>query len=61
MQATAELSYCVGEVRRLDADRFFATLFVPKDHSEDFFALYAFNLVISKTREIVSKTMLGAI
>tara|TARA_Y100001968_G_C19051846_1_gene569514 strand:- start:159 stop:344 length:186 start_codon:yes stop_codon:yes gene_type:complete len=61
MQATTELSYCAGEVRRLDADRFFATFFVPKDHREDLFALYAFNLVISKTREIVSKTMLGAI
>ncbi len=61
MQATAELSYCAGEVRRHDADRFLTTLFAPKDHREDLFALYAFNLEISKTREVVSETMLGAI
>ena len=61
MQATAELSYCAGEVRRHNADRFFTTLLARKDHREDLFALYAFNLEISKTREIVSETMLGAI
>ena len=61
MQATAELSYCASEVRRHDADRFLTTLFAPKGHREDLFALYAFNLEISKTREVVSETMLGAI
>ena len=61
MQATAELSYCASEVRRHDADRFLTTLFAPKGHREDLFALYAFNLEISKTREIVNEAMLGAI
>ena len=61
MPATAELSYCAGEVRRHDADRFFATFFAPKYHREDLFALYAFNLETSKTNKIGSETMLGAI
>lgn len=48
-------------MRRHDFDRFLTTLFAPKDLREDLFALYAFNLEVSKTREVVSETMLGAI
>lgn len=54
-------SYCSEEVRRYDSDRFLTALFVSPERREDLFALYAFNLEISKTREVVSEVMLGAI
>ncbi|MBC8451687.1 MAG: squalene/phytoene synthase family protein, partial [Rhodospirillaceae bacterium] len=37
------------------------TMFAPSAHREALFALYAFNIEISKTREVVSEAMLGAI
>ncbi|HLI11448.1 MAG TPA: phytoene/squalene synthase family protein [Alphaproteobacteria bacterium] len=55
------LSYCAAEVRRHDPDRFLTALFAPADRREDLFALYAFNLEIAKTREVVSETLLGQI
>lgn len=55
------LSYCAEEVRRNDRDRFLMTMFAPSTHREALFALYAFNIEISKTREVVSEAMLGAI
>jgi NADH dehydrogenase [ubiquinone] 1 alpha subcomplex assembly factor 6 len=55
------LSYCAEEVRRSDRDRFIMTLFAPSERREALFALYAFNIEISKTREVVSEAMLGAI
>jgi len=56
-----DLSYCAREVRRLDNDRFLTALFAPADRREDLFALYAFNIEIAKTREVVSEPMLGRI
>lgn len=58
---SSTLSYCAAEVRRSDRDRFLMTLFAPSEHREALFALYAFNIEISKTREVVSEAMLGAI
>jgi len=55
------LSYCAEEVRRHDRDRFLTALAAPADKREALFALYAFNIEISKIREIVSETMLGSI
>lgn len=57
----AGLSWCGAEVRRLDHDRYLTALFAPPDWREALFALYAFNVEIAKTREIVSEPMLGHI
>ncbi len=58
---SSSLSFCAAEVHRSDRDRFLMTLFAPSEHREALFALYAFNIEISKTREVVSEAMLGAI
>ena len=55
------LSYCAGEVRRHDPERFLTALFAPDRCRESLFALYAFNLEIAKIREVVSEPMLGEI
>ena len=59
--ASPELSYCGQEVRRHDNDRFLTALFAPADAREDLFALYAFNMEVAKTREVVSQPILGQI
>jgi len=48
-------------IRRYDPDRFLTALFAPADRREDLFALYAFNLEVAKTREVVSEPLLGRI
>lgn len=58
-KATPDLSYCGQEVRKYDNDRFLAALFAPADRREALFALYAFNVEIAKTREVVSEPLLG--
>ncbi|MEK9660694.1 MAG: squalene/phytoene synthase family protein [Alphaproteobacteria bacterium] len=55
------LSWCASEVRRHDHDRYLTALFAPPAWREPLFALYAFNVEIAKTREIVSDPMLGQI
>lgn len=55
------LSYCAREVRRHDRARYLSSLFAPEDRREDLFALYAFNLEVAKTAEVVSEAMLGQI
>jgi NADH dehydrogenase [ubiquinone] 1 alpha subcomplex assembly factor 6 len=55
------LSYCADQVRRQDRDRYLTVLFAPADRREDLFALYAFNLEVAKTAEMVSEAMLGQI
>lgn len=55
------LSYCGAEVRSQDHDRFLTCLFAPSERREDLFTLYAFNLEVAKTAEIVSEAMLGRI
>jgi len=54
-----DLSYCAVQVRDFDNDRFLASLFASDDVREDLFALYAFNLELSKVRETVSEPMIG--
>ncbi len=61
MNASVALSYCGGEVRRQDPDRYLCTLFAPADRRDDLFALYAFNQEIARVREQVSQPMLGEI
>ncbi len=57
----ASLSYCGQEVRTHDRERFLTSLFAPSTHREALFALYAFNLEVAKTAEVVSEAMLGRI
>jgi NADH dehydrogenase [ubiquinone] 1 alpha subcomplex assembly factor 6 len=55
------LSYCAAEVRRHDPDRFMTALFAPAERREALWALYAFNLEVAKTREVVSEILIGRI
>ena len=56
-----ELSYCARHVRAQDRDRYLTALFAPGERREDLFALYAFNLEVAKTAEVVSETMIGRV
>ena len=63
-EKTAEklgLSPCADLLRRHDRERYLACLFAPPAHREALFALYAFNLEVAKTAEVVSEPMLGHI
>lgn len=59
--AAERLSYCAEELRARDRDRFLLCLFAPPQQREALFALYAFNLEVAKTAEVVSEPMLGQI
>ncbi len=59
MTAANGLSYCARQVRDFDRDRFLTVLFAPPDRREALFAVYAFNLEVAKTREVVTEPMLG--
>jgi len=52
-------SYCAEQVRRFDPDRYLTVLFAPASRRPSLFALYAFNLEIAKTAEVVSEAPLG--
>ncbi|WP_282608377.1 phytoene/squalene synthase family protein [Pelagibius sp. Alg239-R121] len=58
---TPSLSYCGKELRAQDHDRFLTCLFAPSHLRDDLFTLYAFNLEVAKTAEVVSEAMLGRI
>ncbi|WP_395679626.1 phytoene/squalene synthase family protein [Inquilinus sp.] len=49
------------QVRRLDHDRYLTCLFAPAPLRAALFALYAFNIEVAKTREVVSQPLLGQI
>ncbi|MFQ6018000.1 MAG: phytoene/squalene synthase family protein [Kiloniellaceae bacterium] len=59
--AATGLSYCAQQVRRFDHDRYLTCLFAPAARREQLFALYAFNLEVAKTAELVSEAMLGRV
>ncbi len=59
--AEPTLGYCADAVRRHDHDRYLTALFAPAPLRDDLFALYAFNIEVAKTREVVSEPMLGQI
>jgi phytoene synthase len=61
MAETTPASYCAQELRRHDHDRYLTCLFAPAARREALFALYAFNLEVAKTAELVSEPMLGRI
>lgn len=52
---------CLEELRRHDNDRYLTLLFAPSKAREALAALYAFNLEIARTAEVVSEPMLGQI
>ncbi len=55
------LSYCARQVRGQDRDRYLTALFARGGRREDLFALYAFNLEVARTAEVVSEAMIGRI
>jgi phytoene synthase len=57
--ATPNTSYCAEQVRRFDPDRYLTVLFAPTGRRAALFALYAFNLEVAKTAEVVSEAPLG--
>lgn len=60
--ASAEaFAYCADMVRTADPDRFSTVAFAPPPARPALLALYAFNVEVAKTREVVSQPMLGSI
>jgi len=60
-QQNSKQSYCAKLVKGYDKDRYLATLLAPSDVREHLFSLYAFNVEISRIREVVSEALLGEI
>lgn len=54
-------AYCASQVRNFDSDRFVTALFAPTPRRADLLALYAFNLELARSRELVSEPALGRI
>jgi NADH dehydrogenase [ubiquinone] 1 alpha subcomplex assembly factor 6 len=54
-------AYCASQVRAFDSDRFVTALFAPASRRDDLIALYAFNLELARSREMVSEPALGQI
>ena len=52
-------NYCAERVRTYDYDRYFASIFAPRDVRSDLMALYALNLEIASLHELVSEPILG--
>ncbi len=62
MQAVATHTYqCASLVRRSDHDRYLTVLHARPDDRAGLFALYAFNVEVAKTREVVTEPALGEI
>jgi phytoene synthase len=53
--------YCADLVRQADRDRYLATLFAPAEHRDALFALHAFNIEISRVRDLAREPMPGEI
>lgn len=60
-EPTPEQSYCAGEARRTDWERFICALFAPRAAREALFALITFNSELARTRDVVSQPLLGQI
>jgi phytoene synthase len=57
----AASDHCENLVREADKDRFLATLFVPAARRTALFALYAFNVEVSRVRDLAREPMPGEI
>lgn len=53
------LTYCAEQVRLHDRDRYLTALFAPDSRRGALFALYGFNLEISRVRETISERLIG--
>ena len=53
--------YCAALVREADRDRYLATLFAPAGHRDALYSLYAFNVEITRVRELAREPMPGEI
>lgn len=58
---TPEVLHCATALRRGDHDRFLTTLFAPAKARPGLLALFAFNLELARTPELVSEAQLGLI
>jgi 15-cis-phytoene synthase len=58
---SADYAYCEDLVRRMDRDRWLASLFVPQDRRRHIHAVYAFNCEMARVNELVSEPLLGEI
>ena len=56
-----QLSYCAGLVRTHDHDQFLSALFAPAGMRENLWALYAFNIELTRIADMVSEPLLGEI
>jgi len=54
-------THCAALVREADRDRYLAALFAPVEHRDALFALYAFDLEISRVRDLAREPMPGEI
>ena len=61
MTTPLETDACLSALKQGDPDRYWACLFSPAPHRGALAALYAFNLEIARTRDIVSEPMIGEI
>ncbi len=59
--SAASLSHCAELARRFDNDRFVCALFAPAPAREALNVLFAFNIELSRIREVVREPMLGRI
>ena len=58
-QGTQAAQFCAELVRKHDFARYASTLFVPAHHRRGLLAVYAFNVEISRVRELVSQPLPG--
>jgi 15-cis-phytoene synthase len=54
-------AHCEALLRAADRDRFLATLFAPAEHRDALFALYAFNVEVTRVREAAREPLAGEI
>jgi len=54
-------AHCEALLRAADRDRFLTTLFAPAEHRDALFALYAFNVEITRVREAAREPLAGEI
>src|SRR5271169_3106564 len=54
-------AYCAELVHKTDRDRFLASLFVPAEHRDALAALYAFNVEVTRVREVAREALPGEI
>ncbi|MDD9926553.1 MAG: phytoene/squalene synthase family protein [Rhodospirillaceae bacterium] len=61
MEPVNQSLYCAESVRKNDPDRYLLAMMAPSPVRAGLFALYAFNVEVARTRELVSEPPLGEI